>query len=89
MCVQAHLPISQPVRGLLGKPAARCRLENRRWLALYVVGITLLLGAMLYLDYLHTMVIEYDLRYEAIDRLKSFILPLLGSLAVNFRILTK
>ena len=35
------------------------------------------------------MVIEYDLRYEAIDRLKSFILPLLGSLAVNFRILTK
>lgn len=67
----------------------RCRLENRRWLALYVVGITLLLGAMLYLDYLHTMVIEYDLRYEAIDRLKSFILPLLGSLAVNFRILTK
>ena len=44
---------------------------------------------MLYLDYLHTMVIGYDLRYEAIDRLKSFILPLLGSLAVNFRILTK
>lgn len=66
----------------------RGRLENRRWLALYIIGITLLLGAMLYLDYLHTMMLDYELLYEAFDRLKSFVLPLLASLAVSLRILS-
>ncbi len=66
----------------------RSRLENRRWLALYIIGITMLLGAMLYLDHLHTMVFDYELLHEAIDRLKSFVLPLLAGLAVNLRILS-
>ena len=66
----------------------RSRLENRRWLALYIIGITLLLGAMLYLDHLHTMVFDYELLHDAIDRLKSFVLPLLASLAVSLRILS-
>lgn len=66
----------------------RGRLENRRWLAMYIIGITLLLGAMLYLDYLQSTVLDYELLYEAFDRLKSFVLPLLASLAVSLRILS-
>lgn len=66
---------------------AKCRLANYRWLALYVISITLLLGVMLYIELLFSLSLEGSPLLEGLDQLYSYLLPLACALAASVKIL--
>ncbi len=65
----------------------KCRLADYRWLDLYVISITLLLGIMLYLELICGLTLTEDAVRFLLEVLHSYLPPLFCGLAVSIRIL--
>lgn len=75
------LAILASVTGLIN-----CRLQNYRWLGLHILGITLLLGAMIYLEHVCGMYFEPEFAHMSIEALQSYIPHLICGLAISLKI---